>query len=478
MAGGAAMWCSWRSGWLAAASLQLAFALAPPAHAGTDACAEIRAACKNAGFVRGAGASGAGLVKDCVNPILHGAAQPDGASPRLPRVDPRIVSACRAANVTPDAATTPAPRPSRRTEQRTLPIGPTPARPRPTGLVAVLTYRSGQPLSLAAFDNLNISGVALQIHWADIQPTEGDPQWATLDTFFAKASASGKWVQLLVFPGFFTPSWAYPATDSARFKLQYGPGSKKDGPQPLPMPWDTTYQANWLAFMQQVASRYGANPQFAILGAAGPTSVSVETTEPNKPDDRTIWKSMGYTQTRYVGAWNAVLPALAADFPGQFLTIAGRAATDSIVNIDAKGDIVKDFHLGTKGQIVATATGVLGARLGLQNSNLDGSAGGDEPNTDYIVGYAGKVLTGFQLRSSVSGGGMGSGTPAQILKAALDNGTRLGPSGQHVDFIEIYDKDVEDATLQTTLAYGAALLKTPFPKPSPFPRKPCATKCF
>jgi hypothetical protein len=336
------MQCSWRSGWLAATSLWIALGLASPALAGPGPCAEIRAACKNAGFAQGASASGAGLVKDCVNPILDGAAQPEGASPRLPRVEPRIVSACRAAKGMAQVTTPSAPSPQRLMAPRAhVAAGPSPARPRPTGLVAVLTYNSGQTLSLAAFDNPNISGVALQIHWADIELTQGDPQWATLDAFFTKAAASGKWVQLLVFPGFFSPSWAYPASDSARFKLQYGPGSKKDGPTPLPMPWDPTYQANWLDFMQQVASRYGANPSFAILGAAGPTSVSVEATEPNKPDDRTIWQSMGYTQTKYVGAWNAILPALASDFPSQFLTIAGAADTDSIVNINAKGDIVQ-----------------------------------------------------------------------------------------------------------------------------------------
>jgi len=473
------MRCSWQPGWLLAGSLWLALGLVAPAQAGPDACAQIDAACKAAGFERGASRSGAGLVQDCVNPILQGQPQPDRASRRLPRVAPRIVSQCRAAKGMSDVVATPAPRQERLMAQRVGTSGTPSAKLRPTGLVAVLTYQSGQTLSLAAFDNPNISGVALQIHWADIEPTEGAPQWTTLDPFFSKASASGKWVQLLVYPGFFSPSWAYPASDSALFKLQYGPGSKKDGPMPLPMPWDATYQANWLAFMQQVATRYGGNSEFAILGAAGPTSVSVEATEPNTPADRTTWQSMGYTQTKYVGAWNAIVPALAADFPGQFLTIAGAADTDSIVNIDAKGDIVSNFHLGTKGQIVAAAKSVLGARLGLQNSNLDGSAGGDEPNTNYIVGYTGKVLTGFQLRTSVSGSGMGAGTPAQILKTALDSGMRTGPSGQHVDFIEIYDKDVEDPTLQTTLAYGAGLFKPP-PPPAPvrYPRKPCGTRCF
>ena len=343
----------------------------------------------------------------------------------------------------------------------------------------MLTYNSGQTLSLAAFDNPNISGVALQIHWSDIEPTAGDPQWATLDALFARASATGKWVQLFIFPGFFSPSWAYPASDSAVFPLQYGPGHKRGEALPLPMPWDATYQANWLAFMQLVAARYGDNPAFAIMGAAGPTSVSDETTEPNTSADQSTWQSMGYTQTKYVNAWSAVLPALAADFPNQYLSIEGGAGTNSIVDIDASGAIVKNAKLGTKQQIVDTATTVIGARLGLQNSNLDGSAGGDEPNTDYVISYAGKALTGFQLRSSAAGTGMGVGTPAQVLKAALDNGIRTTPSGAHVDYIEVYDKDVEDAALQTTLAYGASLFKAPAPThPPPLPHTPCGTHCY
>jgi hypothetical protein len=39
---------------------------------------EFRAARKNVRFVRGAGASSAALVKDCLNPIVRGVAQPDG----------------------------------------------------------------------------------------------------------------------------------------------------------------------------------------------------------------------------------------------------------------------------------------------------------------------------------------------------------------------------------------------------------------
>jgi hypothetical protein len=54
---------------------------------------------------------------------------------------------------------------------------------------------------------------------------------------------------------------------------------------------------------------------------------------------------------------------------------------------------------------------------------------------------------------------MGEGTPALILKTALDDGLRANPSGAHVDYIEIYNRDVEDPRLQSALAAGDARFK-------------------
>lgn len=58
-------------------------------------CAEIRAACEQAGFVQGAVRDGYGLQIDCIRPILLGVPQPPRATMPLPPVDPRIVAACR-----------------------------------------------------------------------------------------------------------------------------------------------------------------------------------------------------------------------------------------------------------------------------------------------------------------------------------------------------------------------------------------------
>ena len=73
----------------------------------------------------------------------------------------------------------------------------------PSGLVVVLENNPDRALDLGPLSNPSISGVALQIHWSDIEPVEGKPDWTKLDQLFAAAESSKKWVQLLIFPGFF-----------------------------------------------------------------------------------------------------------------------------------------------------------------------------------------------------------------------------------------------------------------------------------
>jgi N-acetylglucosamine-6-sulfatase len=61
-------------------------------------CQQIVAACESAGFVRGGAAAGNGVVRDCIEPIMRGAAPPRPASKALPEISPQVVSACREEN--------------------------------------------------------------------------------------------------------------------------------------------------------------------------------------------------------------------------------------------------------------------------------------------------------------------------------------------------------------------------------------------
>jgi len=62
------------------------------------ACAEIRAACEQAGFVQGGARSGDGLFVDCVVPIMRGTPQPRRASRPLPQINLQLVADCKAQN--------------------------------------------------------------------------------------------------------------------------------------------------------------------------------------------------------------------------------------------------------------------------------------------------------------------------------------------------------------------------------------------
>jgi hypothetical protein len=81
----------------------LALAIAAPSPAQNvrgGACGEIRGACRDAGFTAGGRRQGAGLMADCVAPIMQAKAQPKRASRPLPQVDPQLVADCKAANPT------------------------------------------------------------------------------------------------------------------------------------------------------------------------------------------------------------------------------------------------------------------------------------------------------------------------------------------------------------------------------------------
>ena len=82
----------------AAALLAGLFLNATPAAGaeGAGACAQIRKACRDAGFVAGGMKAGNGLKADCFEPILHGSARRPSASRPLPSLDAATVAACQA----------------------------------------------------------------------------------------------------------------------------------------------------------------------------------------------------------------------------------------------------------------------------------------------------------------------------------------------------------------------------------------------
>lgn len=200
----------------------------------------------------------------------------------------------------------------------------------------------------------------LQIHWCDIEPVQGQPDWAKLDELFAAAESSKKWVQLLIFPGFFAPAWALEGARTEMFPIQYGPG--KGTVETLPMPWDRMYLDRWFSFLKQLSERYGKSPPLRMVAADGPTSVSAEFTLPNSPQDLKRWQSDSYRPSKYLGAWQKVFRIYAADFPNQYVSLSMGFG----LNINDQGNVDAREHMRTRQAIIDQAMGFLGRRFALQ----------------------------------------------------------------------------------------------------------------
>lgn len=436
-------------------------------------CEQITAACQRVGFTPGGVNTGAGLLVDCVDPIMRGASQPRRSRIPLPRVDPQLVAACKAAN--PHFGQRDAPPSQSQLGEPARPPAMRTARPAapaadsgmqcasaenlmPDGLVVVLPpgTRRNPAEDLEALNNPFISGAAAQVDWRDLEPVQGQPDWSKLDALLAAAESSNKWVQLLIFPGFFSPPWALEGAETEMFPIQYGPGHGTV--TKLPMPWDRVYLGRWFTFLKQVSNRYGNSPAFRLMAADGPTSVSAEMTLPLKSPAVQTWLSHGYTPGRYLDAWANVFKVYAETFPHQCISLSAPG-----LPILEQGKLRDPAaHARAREMIIEQAVGAFGRRFAMQWSDIHaGHAAVEAPDQlASVLSYNGRVITGLQMRTSAEGDSavMGAaGNPPAALRASVDKGMPPGPRGQHVNYLEIYAPDVMASEMQPVLRYAASL---------------------
>jgi hypothetical protein len=309
-------------------------------------------------------------------------------------------------------------------------------------------------LDLQAVNNPLISGVAMQIDWRDLEPVQGRPDWSTLDELFAAAESSRKWVQILLFPGFFSPAWALQGAETEMFPIQYGPGHGEIAR--LPMPWDKSYLARWFSFLEQLSACYANTASFRVMAAAGPTSVSAEMTLPIKPSDIALWARHGYTPQRYLDAWQSVFHTYAGLFPNQCVSLSA----PGLPMLEHGKVIDRDAHQRAREAIVNQAARALGRRFVVQWSDLHaGRAAVEAPDqTDFIISLSGRIITGLQLRTSAENDSAVMGA-AGNPPLAIDKGMQLNGAGRHVNYLEVYEPDVLASDMQPTPRYAASLFE-------------------
>jgi hypothetical protein len=268
--------------------------------------------------------------------------------------------------------------------------GPVPPPRVPAGIYAVVPVadviaaeypRNERPLPSAVnkylkgfyaglLSNAAVSGLALQVHWDDLNPNPPtdtvpyvwdwvDDAFASVDTWnAANPTENPKTIQLIVTPGFNSPQWVLdelaPSCDSLFYGPAVLPGSscgeatfshfkeKADG-DVLPMPWNPTYQAAWKIFLTALAARYEPYSSFVSIAVAGPTAASAEMLLPNGAEDnqtqfessptcpgcngpktsaKLMWQQLlsnaGYAETdaEFVTAWEGAIDTFGGIFTG------------------------------------------------------------------------------------------------------------------------------------------------------------------
>ncbi len=223
------------------------------------------------------------------------------------------------------------------------------------------------------------------------------------------------------------------------------------------MPWDPVYLGNWFAFVKQLGDRYGDRPEFLMVGAAGPTSVSVEMTEPIKPNDIAKWEQNHYTSTKYIEAWQQTFEMYAKLFPNQYVSLSHGYG----VPINAEGEHDPNQQSRNITEVVGEAWSTLGSQFCFQSSALTGGSHRDGA-IQTVMSYNGRVVTGFQLASACIDAPtkMGAaGDPPLALMRSISHGMQPNDNGKRCDYIEVHAADVEAEQIQPVLRWGAALFQ-------------------
>jgi hypothetical protein len=301
--------------------------------------------------------------------------------------------------------------------------------------------------TLNAYSNPNTSGVTFRTSWADIEPEEGQFDFSKIDTVFANAEKNGKWVELILIPGFGTPGWAMQGVQSGMFTIPYGPGSGMS--LPLPVPWDQTYLSRWFAFLKVIGDRYAGKTAFRKIAAAGPTSVSAEMALPDSENDIVQWKKLGYTSQKYINAWKQTFSVYSSTFPHQYFSLAlhpGLPIPDRRQKTYAREQIIS---LGLQ----------YPRQFALQEDGLNGSRSNETYGYRVVRDHSGEVATGFMMSTSaiLRSQRMGAeGNPPLALRKSINKGMRPNHAGQRVNYLEIYEPDVLANEMQPVLRFGAS----------------------
>jgi hypothetical protein len=107
-----------------------------------------------------------------------------------------------------------------------------------------------------------VDGIRLRTAWNVVQPQSRSYDWSFIDQALTLAAQNGKRVGVSIGSGIATPQWVYD-NGATKYRLQDGSGNS------MPIPWESAYLNQWLAFVRTFGDRYDSNPDLGYVIITG-----------------------------------------------------------------------------------------------------------------------------------------------------------------------------------------------------------------
>ena len=301
--------------------------------------------------------------------------------------------------------------------------------------------------------NSNIDGIAIRAGWNEVEPRDGVFNWSRVDALIAQVAPYKKKVSINLVSGWQTPSWLY--TEGAQaFNFVW---DKPWGPAyctiaTTPVPWDPVFLARWQDLVTAFGAKYGSNSAvthvkltgigFETGAAALPSNAAANPINGGQCEsynDTQNWLAVGYTRVRLENAWLEI----AADFDTAFPSreFAGMFSAGGFPPIDNNGKLISgrsadrqvSLDLINRGEVIYGRGRFIAQSDGLSATYI----------YPEVSKAAASVDTGYQMVRV-----MGNDLQAAVIKAA-DAGAK---------FLEIYERDLTNPQLQSTIRYAHSRL--------------------
>lgn len=312
-----------------------------------------------------------------------------------------------------------------------------------------------------------MDGIAIVISWSAIEPSLGQYQWTTLDSWLQQAITSGKKIDLIVTGGSAAPTWLFdvPPSGAGAHPLNFtiSPHSGATGQcdsETIAAPWDTAFLTQWDAMLVALAAHLksiGAYNAVALLRITGINRTTDELRLPAETaqstglscvsDALTTWQNAGYKPSRLLQGWDSITTSFKKSFPDKALSIA-IIPSNAFPAIAEDGTLIKGTPPDANAPLLSLASQKFPGRLVVQfNFLMPGEAA-----SPAVIASAQTygTLPAFQTNEYLGSTGQGAAcsepvtnpTPctAQTFLALLQTGVYpLGTSNpMRAEYIEVF----------------------------------------